>query len=69
MVLGKKPEGKSPPGRPRRSWKVIMLDLKEMAFEGVAWIDLAAGREKLRAVVSRAMNIRVSKNFLTRVRN
>jgi len=40
-VLGAKPEGKSPPGRPTRILKVIM------DFKGVKWNDLALGREKL----------------------
>jgi hypothetical protein len=35
-------EGKRPPGRPRRWWmNNIKLDLKEIGWDGMDWIDLA----------------------------
>ena len=41
-VLVGKPEGKRPLGRPRRGWEDnIMLDLQEVEWEGMDWIDLA----------------------------
>jgi hypothetical protein len=37
-----KPEGKSPLGRPRRRWvDNIKMDLREIGWDGMDWIDLA----------------------------
>jgi len=37
-----KPEGKRPIGRPRRRWDVnIKMDLQEVGWRGMDWIDLA----------------------------
>jgi hypothetical protein len=39
MVLVGKPEGKRPPGRPRRRWEDgIRMDLREIGLGGVDWI-------------------------------
>jgi hypothetical protein len=39
--LGSQPEGKRPLGRPRRWWDDnIKMDLKEVGWEVVRWIDL-----------------------------
>lgn len=35
----------------------IKVDLKEIRWEGMAWIYLAQGRPKLRAVVKTFMNL------------
>ena len=46
----------------------IYLDLQKIELEGVDWIDLAHGREKWRAVLSRVMKGEVEKyagNVLT----
>jgi hypothetical protein len=41
-VLGGRPEGKRPLGRPRRRWKDnIKMDLREIAIDGADWIQLA----------------------------
>jgi hypothetical protein len=41
VVVGK-PEGKRPPGRPRRRWEDgIRIDLREIGLWGVDWIRLA----------------------------
>jgi len=48
-ILGWKSEGKSPPGRPKRRWKVIM------DFKGVKWNDLALCGEKFGGFVNMAM--------------
>jgi hypothetical protein len=41
-VLVGKPEGKRPPGRNRCRWEdSIKMDLQEVCFEGMDWIDLA----------------------------
>jgi hypothetical protein len=40
--LVRKPEGKRPLGRPRRSWKDnIKADLRNLGCGGVDWIHLA----------------------------
>jgi hypothetical protein len=58
-----KPEGKRPPGRPRptRKWKDnIRMDLREIGWGGMDWIDLAQNRDQWRAPVNTVMNLRVS---------
>jgi hypothetical protein len=41
-----KPEGKRLPGRPRRRWvDNITLDLREIGWGGMDWIDLAQDRD------------------------
>jgi hypothetical protein len=45
LLVGK-PEGKRPLGRPRRRWvDNIRMDLGEVGWGGVDWIDLAQDRE------------------------
>ena len=37
-----RPDGKKPLGRPRLRWEdTIKIDLQEVGWEGVDWIDLA----------------------------
>jgi hypothetical protein len=41
-ILVKNPGGKRPLGRPRRRWEDnIKLDLKDMGWDGMDWIDLS----------------------------
>jgi hypothetical protein len=41
-ILVGKPEGKKPLGRPRRRWvENIKIDLIEIEWDGMDWIDLA----------------------------
>jgi hypothetical protein len=41
-ILVGKSEGKRPLGRPRRRWvNHIKIDLKEIGWDGMDWIDLA----------------------------
>jgi hypothetical protein len=41
-ILVEKPERKRPLGRPRRRWEVnIKMDLREIGWGGMDWIDLA----------------------------
>jgi hypothetical protein len=55
-----KPVGKRPPGRPRRRWEdEIRMNLREIGLGGVDWIRLAQDRDRLGAVVSAVMNLRV----------
>jgi hypothetical protein len=59
-ILVGKPEGKRTLGRPRRRWKVnIRMDLRELRWDGMDWIDLAQGRGQWRAHVNTVMNFPV----------
>jgi hypothetical protein len=59
-ILVGKPEGKRPLGRPRRRWVVnIKMDLREVGWDGMDWIDLAQDRDQWRALVNTVMNLRV----------
>jgi hypothetical protein len=53
-------EGKRPLGRPRHIWEDgIRMDLREIGWGSVDWIQLAQDRDRRRAVVNTAMNHRV----------
>jgi hypothetical protein len=55
-----KPEGKKPLGRPRRRWvDNYKIDLREIEWDGMDWIDLAQDRDQWRALVNTVMNHRV----------
>jgi hypothetical protein len=57
-ILVGKPEEKRPLGRPRRRWEDnIRMDLREIGWGGMDWIDLAQDRDKLRALVNTVMNL------------
>jgi hypothetical protein len=59
-ILVGKPEGKRPLGRPRRSCvDNIKIDLREIGWDGVDWIDLAQNRDQWKALVNTVMNLRV----------
>jgi hypothetical protein len=59
-VLVEKPEGKRPLGRPRCRWEDNMkMDLQEVGCGSMNWIKLAQDRDRWRALVSAAMNLRV----------
>jgi hypothetical protein len=52
-ILVGKPEEKRPLGRPRRRWvDNIMIDLREIGWDGIDWIDLAEDRDQWRALVN-----------------
>jgi hypothetical protein len=60
-ILVGMPGGKRPLGRPRRRWvDNIKMDLREMGWDSVDWIDLAQDRDQCRALVNTVMNLRVS---------
>jgi hypothetical protein len=55
-----KPEGKGPLGRPRRRWEDnIRMDLREIGWGGMDWIDLAQDRDQWSALVNMVMNLQV----------
>jgi hypothetical protein len=59
-ILVGKPEGKRPLRSPRRRWEDdIRMDLREIGWGGMDWIDLAQDRDQWRALVNTAMNLRV----------
>ncbi|KAJ4433375.1 hypothetical protein ANN_15634 [Periplaneta americana] len=59
MLVGR-PEGKRPLGKPRRRWEDnIKMDLREVEYDDTDWIDLAEDRDRWRAYVRAAMNLRV----------
>jgi hypothetical protein len=46
-ILVRKAEGKRPLGTPRRRWvDNIKMDLREIGWDGVDWIDLAQDRNQ-----------------------
>jgi hypothetical protein len=60
ILLVKKPEGKRPLGRQRRRWvDNIRMDLREVGWGDVDWIDLAKDRNRWRALVHSVLNLRV----------
>jgi hypothetical protein len=59
-VLVGKPGVRGPLGRSRCRWEDnIKMDLQEVEWEGVDWIDMAQDRDRWRAVVNAVMNLRV----------
>jgi hypothetical protein len=55
-----KPEGRRPLGKPRRRWEDnIKMDLQEVGWGGMDWINLAQDRDRWRASVNAVMNLRV----------
>jgi hypothetical protein len=59
LLVGKA-EGKRLLGRPRRRWvDSIRMDLGEVGWRDVDWIDLAQDRNRWRALVNSVLNLRV----------
>ena len=55
-----KPEGERPLGRTRRTWENnIKMDLQEVGFRNMDWIEVAQNRDTWRALVNAVMNLRV----------
>jgi len=55
-----KSEGKRLPGRPRHSWEDnIEIDIQEVEYGGMDWIELAQDRDRWQALVNAVINLRV----------
>jgi len=53
-----KPEGKKALRKHRRRWEDnIKIDLREVGYGGVDWIELAQDRDRWRALVNAVMNL------------
>jgi hypothetical protein len=60
VFKGKGKSLSSPLGRPRRRWvDNIKMDLREIEWVGMDWIDVAQDRDRWRALVNTVMNLRV----------
>jgi hypothetical protein len=59
LLVGK-PEGRRPLGRPRRRWlDNIRMDLVEVGWSDVDWIDLPQDKDRWRALVNSVLNLQV----------
>jgi hypothetical protein len=55
-----KPEGRRSLGRPKRRWEDnIKMNLREVGWGGMDWINLAQDRDRWRALENKLMNLRV----------
>jgi hypothetical protein len=56
-IFGGKPQGKRSLGRPRCRWvDNIKMDLREIEWGGMDWIDLVQDRDQWMALVNMVMN-------------
>jgi hypothetical protein len=59
-VLVRKPKGKRPLGRPRYRWEDnIKMDLQEVSYGGMDWIELAQHSNRWWVLVNVVMNLQV----------
>jgi hypothetical protein len=59
LLVGR-PQGRRPLGRPRRRWlHNNRMDLVEVGWGDVDWVDLAQDRDRWRALVNSVLNLRV----------
>jgi hypothetical protein len=57
-ILVGNPEGNRPLRRPRCMWMDnIKIDLREIGWDGMDWIDLTKDRDQWRALVNTVMNL------------
>jgi hypothetical protein len=57
-VLVGKPEGRRPLGRPRHRWEDnTKMDLREVGWQGIDWINLAQDRNRWQALVNGVINL------------
>jgi hypothetical protein len=59
ILVGRR-EGRRPLGRPRHRWEDnIKMDLHQVRWRDMEWIELAQDSERWRVVVNAVMNLRV----------
>jgi hypothetical protein len=59
-IMVGKPEGKRPLGTRIHSWvDNIKIDLREIGWDGMNWIDPVQDRDQWRALVNTVMNLQV----------
>jgi hypothetical protein len=57
-ILVGKPEGKRQLGRSSRTWEdTIQMDVREIGWSGMDWVDLAQDMDQWSAVVNLVMNL------------
>jgi hypothetical protein len=57
-ILVGRPDGRRPLGRPRCRWEDnIKMDLQEVEWGGMDWIELAQDRDRWRALVNAVTNL------------
>jgi len=62
-VFEGKTEGKRALGRTRRTWDDnIKMGLQEVGWRSMNWVDLAPDRDRWKALLNAAMNLRVPLN-------
>jgi hypothetical protein len=62
-ILVRKPERRRPLRRQRRRWvDNIKMDLRQIGWDGMDWIDLAQDRNQWRALVNTVMDLLVPYN-------
>jgi hypothetical protein len=58
-ILVGKLEGKRSLGIPRHRWVDIKMDLREIGWDDMDWIDVAQDRDQWRALVNTVLKLRV----------
>jgi hypothetical protein len=57
-ILVGKPEGKRPVVRQRRRWvNSVKMDLREIGWDGMGWINLSQNKDQWRTLVNTIMNL------------